>query len=115
MEESILISIKKLLGIDASDPSFDQDILMHINSTFSILNQLGVGDPEFMIEDEGTTWSDYLTSYKQLNTIKTYIYCKVRKIFDPPTSGASMESLNALINELEWRINVAVDPKEETA
>lgn len=115
MEESILISIKKLLGIDASDTSFDLDIITHINSTFSILYQLGIGSDDFTIEDNSTTWGDYLSSYKQLNTVKTYMYCKVRKIFDPPTSGSSMESLNSLINELEWRINVAVDPKEETA
>lgn len=115
MEESILISIKKMLGIDKDDTSFDQDILVHINSTFSILYQLGVGDADFAIEDDSTTWGDYLSSYKQLNTIKTYIYCKVRKIFDPPQSGSTMESLNSVINELEWRINVAVDPKEETA
>lgn len=115
MDESILNTIKKLLGIDASDTSFDQDVITHINSTFAILYQLGVGSDDFSIEDDSTTWGDYLSSYKQLNTVKTYIYCKVRKIFDPPQSGSSMEALNSIINELEWRINVAVDPGEETA
>lgn len=80
MDESILNTIKKLLGIDASDTSFDQDVITHINSTFAILYQLGVGSDDFSIEDDSTTWGDYLSSYKQLNTVKTYIYCKVRKI-----------------------------------
>jgi len=109
--ESILTSIKKLLGIDEYYDAFDQDIIMHINSVFTILNQLGVGPPEgFYIVDSTGKWSDFISDDKKIEFIKSYVYMKVRLMFDPPQSSSAMESINRLISELEWRINVAVDP-----
>lgn len=116
LEESILISIKKLLGISEEDEHFDLDIIMHINSVFSILSQLGVG-PEngFRIIDENVKWSDYLKGNTKLEFVKTYIHMKVKLMFDPPLSSSAIESINKQINELEWRISVATDTnsKEE--
>lgn len=112
MDSSILTSIKKLLGIAEEDTSFDQDIIMHINSVFAILAQLGVGSSDgFSIEDDGAVWSDFLGSAANLELVKSYVYMKVRLMFDPPTSGIVTEAINKSISELEWRINVTVDPK----
>lgn len=111
MEESILVSVKKLLGIDSEYTHFDTDIIMHINSVFSVLTQLGVGPSEgFVIEDSNALWTDFLSSARDIEMVKSYIYLKVRLLFDPPSSSAAMESTKQLISELEWRINVAVDP-----
>ena len=112
--ESILTSIKKLLGIDEEYTHFDADIIMHINSVLMILTQLGVG-PEtgFVIEDDTSTWSDFVSEVNaaQLHAIKSYIYMKVKLMFDPPLSSAVVEAMNRQIAEFEWRLNVAVDPK----
>lgn len=112
MDSSILTSIKKLLGIAEEDTSFDQDIIMHINTVFNILAQLGVG-PEngFSIEDDSAVWSDYLGNATNLELVKSYIYMKVRSMFDPPTSTILADAMNKNISELEWRINTTVDPK----
>ena len=113
LAESILLSIKKLLGIMPDYTQFDDDIIIHINTAFATLNQLGVGPSEgFMIEDRFAEWQDYTTS-KNLTMIKTYIYLKVRLLFDPPTSTALIESINRTISELEWRIFLEGDPKPE--
>lgn len=107
--ESILTSIKKLLGIAEEYEDFDPDIIMHINSALLILNQIGVGPAEgFIIEDETSTWTDYLGEATNLEAVKTYVHHKVRLMFDPPTGGA-LDSLNRTVSELEWRLNVAVD------
>ena len=109
--ESILTSIKKLLGITEEYTHFDADIIMHINSVFMILNQLGVGPAEgFFIEDDSTTWEEYLGDPTKLQIVKSYIYLKVRILFDPPTNGTVMNSVTQMINEFEWRLNIAVDP-----
>ena len=110
--ESILTSIKKLLGISKEYKQFDDDIIMHINTVFLNLTQLGVGPEEgFMIEDDSSEWSDFVDIYNnaQLHAIKTYIYLKVKLLFDPPLSSSVIESTNRMISELEWRLNVAVD------
>lgn len=108
--ESILISIKKLLGIDAEYNHFDPDIIMHINSVFMILNQLGVGPAEgFSIEDDTAIWTDFVSDITKVEAVKTYIHLKVKLVFDPPLSSAAMESTKQLIDELEWRLNVADD------
>lgn len=112
MDSSILTSIKKLLGIAEEDTSFDQDIIMHINTVFAILAQLGVGPVNgFSIEDDGAIWSDYLGNTTNLELVKSYIYMKVRSMFDPPTSSILADAMNKNISELEWRINATVDPK----
>ena len=112
MDSSILTSIKKLLGIAEEDVSFDQDIIMHINTVFAILAQLGVGPANgFSIEDDGAIWSDYLGNATNLELVKSYIYMKVRSMFDPPTNSVLADAMNKNISELEWRINTTVDPK----
>lgn len=109
--ESILTSIKKLLGIEAEYTHFDADIIMHINSVLSILGQLGVG-PEtcFSISSAEETWDQFVTGEK-FSMVKSYVYLKVRLLFDPPLSSAAIESINRQISELEWRLFVAADPK----
>lgn len=112
MDSSILTSIKKLLGIAEEDTSFDQSIIIHINTVFAILAQLGVG-PEggFSIEDDSAIWEDYLGNATNLELVKSYIYMKVRSMFDPPTNSILADAMNKNISELEWRINTTVDPK----
>ena len=109
METSILISTKKILGIAEDYTAFDLDIITHINTAFSTLNQLGVGPVEgFMIEDETANWEDFidLENDLQFNNVKSYIYLKVRQYFDPPTTSYLLESFDRQIQELEWRLNV---------
>ena len=106
--ESILTSIKKMLGITPEYTHFDADIIMHINSVFMILTQIGVGPEEgFIIEDNSTEWTDYIKDPLQLQAVKTYIYLKVRMVFDPPASGTIMNAMKESIAELEWRLNIA--------
>lgn len=108
--DSILTSIKKLLGIDEEYTQFDNDIIMHINTVFLNLTQLGVGPEEgFLIEDDAATWDDFIGDSNQLQAVKTYVYLKVKLLFDPPLSSSVIESINRIISELEWRLNVAVD------
>lgn len=112
--ESILTSIKKLLGITEEYEHFDGDLIVHINSVFMILNQIGVGPSEgFYIKDKTATWSEFISEGSKMEAVKSYVYLKVRLLFDPPSSSALMESINRSINELEWRLSVAVDSKEE--
>ena len=110
--ESILTSIKKLLGIEEDYTHFDPDIIMHINTVFMILSQIGVGPPEgFRIEDDIPTWSDYTDNNLLLEPVKTYIYLKVRLMFDPPTGSSLIEAMNRQISELEWRLNWVAESK----
>lgn len=114
--ESILTSIKKLLGITEDYDHFDPDIIMHINSAFMILTQLGVGPSEgFIIEDETTTWFDFVADNSKIEGVKSYVYLKVKLLFDPPTSGIVTESMNRMINELEWRLNVNAESTDPEA
>lgn len=109
--ESILTSVKKLLGIEEEYTHFDPDLIMHINSVFMVLNQLGVGPTNgFRIEDDSTTWSDYMTDEDNIDAVKSYMQLKVKLLFDPPQSSAVMEALKRMIDEFEFRLNVAVDP-----
>lgn len=106
--DSILTSIKKLLGISEEYTHFDTDIIMHINSELAVLNQLGVGDAKgFAIKDSSATWEDFIHNDARLEFVKTYIFLKVKLIFDPPLSSAVIEAMNRNIAELEWRISVA--------
>lgn len=112
MEESILISIKKLLGLDKDYTVFDPDIIMHINSVFMILNQLGVGPLNgFRIEDDLAVWNEFITEDDKLDAVKSYIHLKVKLLFDPPLNSAVIESMKQTINELEWRLNVEAESK----
>ena len=107
MEESILNSTKKILGLDQSYTAFDQDVLTHINASFSILDQLGVG-PEggFAIEDDVPVWDDYPAPPNQLHLVKTYVFLKVRILFDPPPTSYLIQAATDQIKEYEWRLNV---------
>lgn len=108
--DSILTSIKKLLGIAEEYEHFDSEIVMHINSAFSVLTQLGVGPKEgFRIENENATWSEFLCDDSRLEFVKTYVHLKVKLGFDPPLNAAAIDAINRQISELEWRINVAVE------
>ena len=109
--DSILTSIKKLLGITEEYENFDQDIIMHINSAFMILNQLGVGPKSgFSINDKSSTWYEFIPERSNLEAVKTYVHLKVKLMFDPPLSSTVIEAIKSQINELEWRLNVSVDP-----
>ena len=111
MDDSILTSIKKLLGIEEAYTHFDTDLIMHINSVFMILTQLGVGPAEgFSITDSDAVWGDFITNENSVEAVKSYIYLKVKLMFDPPLSGTVSDSMSRTISELEWRLNVAVDP-----
>ena len=106
--DSILTSIKKLLGITEEYEHFDQDIIIHINTALMILTQLGVGPSEgFFIKDKYAVWSDFIPDVKTLEAVKSYIYLKVRMLFDPPTSSSLMNAMEQNMKELEWRLNVA--------
>lgn len=114
--ESILTSIKNLLGIVEEQTDFDMQIIIHINSVLHFLTQIGVGPEEgFSIQDDTAAWTDYIPEDEQkLELVKSYVCMKVRLMFDPPTSAALIENMNKLISELEWRISVSVDPPPAT-
>jgi len=102
-----------MLGIAEEYTHFDADLIMHINSVLSILTQIGVGPSEgFSIKDKDAAWTDFIPESSKLEFIKSYIYMKVKLLFDPPLSSAVIESTNRMTSELEWRIQVAVDPVE---
>jgi hypothetical protein len=116
MQDSILMTIRKLVCGDPYADHFDTDLLIHINACFSILNQLGVG-PEngFVVTDETQSWSSYVADNRTLNMVKTYVTLKVKKIFDPPLTSSVLEAMDKEISQLEWRLNVAVDPVKPTS
>lgn len=107
--ESILTSIKKLIGIDESYEIFDQDLIIHINSVFMILGQLGYGPADFTIKDKTTKWNEFISEENKIELVKTYMFVKVKLIFDPPSNSALLEAYKQFINEFEWRINVAAE------
>lgn len=107
MEQSILTSTKKILGIAEDYTVFDLDIITHINTAFSTLTQLGVGPAEgFMIEDAEAEWSDFIVDDLQYNSVKSYVFLKVRQLFDPPQTSYLISAVEKQIQELEWRLNV---------
>lgn len=116
-KDSILNTVKKMIGLDKDYHAFDTDLIIHINSVFMILNQLGVGDDKvFTIEDETSTWSDFFDGSEENPALtKSYMYLKVRLLFDPPNTGVLHEAMERQIKEFEWRLNIQVDPplKEE--
>jgi hypothetical protein len=105
--QSILSSVKKILGVSEDDTSFDLDIVLHINSAFSTLHQIGVGpDEAFMIEDATATWDDFISGDARYSQVKTYICLRVRTLFDPPQTSYLIESMDNQIAKLEWSLNV---------
>ena len=111
-KNSILTSIKKLLGITESCTDFDTDIIMHINTVLMTLNQLGVGTEGFQIEDKNAIWSEFIESDK-LAATKSYVYLRVKLLFDPPLNSAIIEAIKESIRELEWRLNIRVEYESE--
>ena len=109
MEESILTSIKLLLGVTEEYTPYDPQIIMHINSVFMILNQLGIGpETPFTISDKDASWSDFITD-GDVEGIKSYMFLKVKLLFDTPTNGIVLGSYEKLIQEFEWRCNVKAE------
>jgi len=107
MEPSILKSVQKNLGLEPTYTVFDSEIVMYINAAFSTLNQLGLGpDGGYSIEDDIDVWSDFAGTTPELSSIKTYIYLRVRLIFDPPATSYVLKSFEDQLRELEWRLNV---------
>lgn len=104
---SILDGVKKMLAIDKDYDAFDDELIMHINSVLATLNQLGVGPEEgFHITGRDETWFSFMGHDDRLNDVRTYVYLRLRLIFDPPTSGFGVTSIKEQTKELEWRINV---------
>ena len=114
--ESILTSIKKMLGIPEEYDHFDPDLIMHINSVLSILTQIGVGPSEgFRIEDDLATWGDFLDDNTDYEAVKSYVHLRVKLLFDTSTlSSAVIESMNRIISELEWRLNAIAESKQSS-
>ena len=106
MESSILISTKKVLGVSENYTAFDADIIMHINAAFGLLSQLGIGAVEgFEIEDEDTEWSDFIPQSPILSLVRTYVFLKVRLLFDPPGTSFLLNSMTEQVKEYEWRLS----------
>lgn len=114
MEESILNSIKKLLGLAEDYNAFDTDVIIHINTYLGVLNTLGIGVEGFTIEGPNEVWSDFLEdSPVSLNEVKTYVYLRVRQTFDPPASSVLSSAFDKQIDEIGWRMMMKVECYEE--
>lgn len=111
MQDAILTTIKKMLGLDPNYEPFDVEIIVHINSALNVLYQLGLSNRPLII-DKTTTWSNLFGSRTDLEAVKTWIYLKVKMLFDPPSSASVLEAFQREAKELEWRINVELDPPE---
>ena len=108
--DSILDSVKKTVGLDSADTTFDLDVTMFINTAFGFLNQLNVGsDTGFVIQDNTTLWSQYIANLQLLNLVKSYVFLYVKLIFDPPDSRFALPAFQKQLEELTWRINVAAE------
>lgn len=106
MVDSILNSVKKVLGLDPDYDAFDPDILMHINTVLTTLNQIGIGPEEgFMVEDDTAVWATFLGDDLRLNSVKTYVYLRVRLLFDPPQTSYLIDSMEQQRKEIEWRLS----------
>lgn len=113
MEQSILRSIKKLLNISDDDPGYDTDLIFHINTSFMVLHQLGYDKNDtpnrsFVISDETTTWTDFISGRDNIEAVKSYVYLKVRLLFDPPSTSFAIEAFKKQLEELEWRLSLEV-------
>lgn len=104
MSDSVLLSIKQMLGISPEDTSFDVNVIMSINTALTILMDLGLTEVEDQIVIDDMTWDDLLGGRTDIEYVKTYVYQKVKMIFDPPTSTAAIDAMQRSISELEWRI-----------
>lgn len=113
MNNSILSSVKKMLGLPEEYDAFDLDIITYINSAFTVLTQLGVGPADgFMIDDKTAIWSDFMPDMRFYQLVKSYVVLKVRLLFDPPISSAVLECYKTQINEYEWRLKTMAEMAE---
>lgn len=110
---SILITIKKMLGIDQSYTVFDSELVVFINTALMVLEQVGLGPNGFVITGESENWDDFLTDMNKFEGAKTYVYIKTRLAFDPPTNSSLLKSLEDTLKELEWRLNVKSEQEAE--
>ena len=111
--DSILTSVKKLLGLTEEYAAFDTALIMHINSVLMLLNQMGVGpEKTFAISDATATWSEFCQGKEDIEAVKSYTALKVRMLFDPPQSSSVMEAIKSQISELEWRLYALCDKEE---
>jgi len=107
---SILVNIKKLLGIEADEKAFDVDIITDINTVFMSLNQIGVGPATvYSIEDDTAVWTDFVADINKVAAVKSYIHLKVKMIFDPPTASTVLDAMTRVIDQLEWRLMIQVE------
>lgn len=105
MIPSILNSTKKVLGIAEDYKAYDFDIRTHINAVLSTLTQLGVGPSAgFEVNDEFAEWVEFLGTDPRLNSVQSYVYLRVRMMFDPPTNSFTITALQEQIKEMEWRL-----------
>lgn len=112
--ESILASIKKMLGLDDNYTPFDADVLIHINSAFMTLCQMGIGPKEgFTVTDNSQTWGDFLTNNVMLGGVKTWVYLQVKMLFDPPSNSFVMDAYKTQAEQILWRLNVQAESVEE--
>ena len=112
--ESILASIKKMLGLDDNYTPFDADVLIHINSAFMTLCQMGIGPKEgFTVTDNSQTWGDFLTNNVMLGGVKTWVYLQVKMLFDPPSNSFVMDTYKTQAEQILWRLNVQAESVEE--
>ena len=110
MNDSILDTIKKMLGIYPEDTAFDDELVIHINGAIADLTHVGGGPLEgFSITDRSNTWSEFTTDQTLANEAKTYVYCKVRLIFDPPSNSFVVDSINKTKDEAQWRVYMIAD------
>jgi hypothetical protein len=113
MAQSILTSVKHMLGLAADYTVFDVDVIIHTNSAFAVLSQLGLGPPDgFTIVDDTETWEDYIGSTKFIEMVRTYVYLYVRLIFDPPTTSFAISAFQKQLDELAWRLNVVREDEQ---
>jgi hypothetical protein len=111
---SILNSVKKVLGMEASYTAFDTDVLMHINTAFSTLHQLGVGPPDaFVVSNSTPEWSSFIASVDGIEAVRSYVFLRVRLLFDPPTTSFGITAMENMVKEMEWRLNAVVDVGED--
>ena len=107
--DSILNSVKKLLGISIDETHFDDELIMHINSALMSAGQIGIGESDVIISSDENTWDSLIGESTNLESVKLYVYLKVRLIFDPPTSSFVLDSIERQITQLEWRLNVQAE------
>lgn len=111
--DSILNSVKKMLGLDADYKAFDQDIILLINGVLMVLRQLGVGVSDLSITGPNETWQNFIGEHTDLDAVKNYVFLKVKLSFDPPASSTVLKAYEDMCKEFEWRLNVQVDPGDE--